>query len=201
MSKDKYDHIFKLVIIGDSAVGKTSIVQRFIDNSFDEDGSPTIGVDFGVKYLDISGKRIKTTIWDTAGQERFRTVTSSYYKGAQGVILVYDVTRRQTFQNIQSWLDEIDTYASNRLVKLLVCNKIDLKERTAVDREEAVALAKSKGMLFLECSAKTRHGISSVFQEICHKVLENPRLLASTTPMPTFVSDHRADQDESICGC
>lgn len=178
-----YDHLFKILLIGDAAVGKSSIMLRFTNDTFDDLLPSTIGVDFSVKMMDAGGKRIKMTIWDTAGQERFRTLTSSYYRGAQGVMLVYDVARRDTFLNLNRWLEEVETYHPGRgkdVVKLLVGNKVDTERR--VPREEAELWARSKGMLFMEASAKTTIGIKQVFSEVVEKILENPALLANTAP-------------------
>ena len=127
---DDYDHVFKLLLIGDAGVGKSSILLRYTDNTFDEHLQSTIGVDFKVKIANKDGKKIKLTIWDTAGQERFRTLTSAYYRGAQGIILTYDVTRRETFEALNVWLQEVDVYSpggGTNVVKLLVGNKIDKK--------------------------------------------------------------------------
>jgi|EP01083_Nonionella_stella_P096301 Ras-related protein Rab-18 len=178
-----YDHLFKLLMIGDAGVGKSSMLLRFTDDSFDEHIQSTIGVDFKVKHLDVAGKRIKLTIWDTAGQERFRTLTSSYYRGAQGVVMVYDVTRRDSFENLEQWLKEVKLYSPNNgegVIKLLVGNKIDLERK--VPREEAESWARSQGMLFLEASAKTRTGIKQCFMEIVRKIVEDPELLVNTVP-------------------
>mmetsp|Transcript_22257 Transcript_22257/g.32514 ORF Transcript_22257/g.32514 Transcript_22257/m.32514 type:complete len:224 (-) Transcript_22257:456-1127(-) len=178
-----YDHLFKLLMIGDAGVGKSSMLLRFTDDSFDEHIQSTIGVDFKVKHLDVSSKRIKLTIWDTAGQERFRTLTSSYYRGAQGVVMVYDVTRRDSFENLEQWLKEVKLYSPNNgegVVKLLVGNKIDMERQ--VPREEAEAWARSQGMLFLEASAKTRTGIKQCFMEVVQKIVEDPELLVNTMP-------------------
>jgi Ras-related protein Rab-18 len=158
-----YDYLFKVLIIGDASVGKSSMLLRFTDDSFDEHIQSTIGVDFKVKHLEVEGKRVKLTIWDTAGQERFRTLTSSYYRGAHGVVLVYDVTRTDSFENLQQWLKEVQMYSPGNgesVVKLLVGNKCDLERQ--VPFEEADAWARSQGMLFLEASAKTRLGIRQV---------------------------------------
>lgn len=179
-----YDHLFKLLVIGDAGVGKSSMLLRFTDDSFDEHIQSTIGVDFKVKHVDIMDKRVKLTIWDTAGQERFRTLTSSYYRGAQGIVMVYDVTRRDTFQNLEEWLREVNLYSPNNgegVVKLLVGNKIDLEGQTVL-RENAEAWAKRQGMLFLEASAKTRTGIRQCFMEIVQKILDDPDLLVNTIP-------------------
>lgn len=156
---------------------------RFTDDAFDENLGSTIGVDFKVKVVEAGSKRVKLTLWDTAGQERFRTLTSAYYRGGQGVILVYDVARPETFENLQAWLSEVETYTPHggtEVVKLLVGNKID-KPR-AVPRDEAMAWARHKGMLFLETSAKDNVGVEAAFEEVVHKILDNPVLLATTTP-------------------
>ncbi|KAK9230225.1 hypothetical protein WN944_023192 [Citrus x changshan-huyou] len=125
-SQQEFDYLFKLLMIGDSGVGKSSLLLSFTSDNFEE-LSPTIGVDFKVKYVDVGGKKLKLAIWDTAGQERFRTLTSSYYRGAQGIIMVYDVTRRDTFTNLSDvWAKEIDLYSTNQdCIKLLVGNKVD----------------------------------------------------------------------------
>jgi len=157
---------------------------RFTDDSFDDHIQSTIGVDFKVKHLDVSGKRVKLTIWDTAGQERFRTLTSSYYRGAQGVIMVYDTTRRDSFEHLSEWLKEVKLYTPNNgegVVKVLVGNKVDLPGK-AVSREDAEDWARSQGMLFLEASAKTRTGIKQCFVEAVQKILEDPDLLLNTAP-------------------
>eukprot|EP00854_Cymbomonas_tetramitiformis_P001966 gene1966-2650_t len=144
----EFDHLLKLLLVGDSGVGKSSLLLRFTQDSF-EDMSPTIGVDFKLKYVDIGDKKLKLTIWDTAGQERFRTLTSSYYRGAQGIILAYDVTRRETFENLSEiWLREVDMYATVQdAVWMIVGNKIDRSSERAVTREEGIALARSHGAL------------------------------------------------------
>jgi len=178
-----YDHLFKLLIIGDAGVGKSSILLRFTDDSFDDHIQSTIGVDFKVKHMDVRDKRVKLTVWDTAGQERFRTLTSSYYRGAQGVVLVYDVTQRDSFENLEQWLKEVKLHTSESgegVVKLLVGNKIDLERN--VSREEAEDWARSQGMMFLEASAKTKLGIRQCFLEVVQKILESPAILNNTTP-------------------
>eukprot|EP00629_Pelagomonadales_sp_RCC1024_P013061 CAMPEP_0119275770 /NCGR_PEP_ID=MMETSP1329-20130426/14382_1 /TAXON_ID=114041 /ORGANISM="Genus nov. species nov., Strain RCC1024" /LENGTH=198 /DNA_ID=CAMNT_0007276183 /DNA_START=213 /DNA_END=806 /DNA_ORIENTATION=- len=182
MADAGYDNLLKVLLIGDAGVGKSSMLLRFTDNTFDENLGSTIGVDFKVKMVEAGGKRIKLTLWDTAGQERFRTLTSSYYRGAQGIILVYDVTRRDTFDNLQHWLEEVEVYtpgSGSEVVKLLVGNKID--REAVVPRADAEDWARRKGMLFSEASAKASVGVDQAFDEIVEKILENPVLLASTT--------------------
>ena len=183
------DHVLKILMIGDAGVGKSSILQQFTDGYFSDQQQSTIGVDFKVKMMTVTGpderpKRVKVTIWDTAGQERFRTLTSSYYRGAQGIILVYDVSRRDTFESLHMWLQEVEQFSmggGKDVVKLLVGNKVD--QERIVDRAMASEWAEEKGMLFMEASAKTKEGIAQVFTEVVQKVLENPILLTNTRPV------------------
>lgn len=176
--QSSYDLSFKILLIGDSGVGKSSLLVSFISSSV-ADLPPTIGVDFKIKLLTVGGKRLKLTIWDTAGQERFRTLTSSYYRGAQGIILVYDVTRRETFTNLSDvWAKEIELYSTNQdCIKMLVGNKVDRELDRGVSREEGLALAKDLGCLFLECSAQTRENVEHCFEELASKIMEVPSLL------------------------
>jgi Ras-related protein Rab-18 len=149
---------------------------QFTDGYFNDNLQSTIGVDFKVKVMDVASpdgrpKRVKVTIWDTAGQERFRTLTSSYYRGAQGIILVYDVARKETFDSLSMWLQEVEQYSmggGKEVVKLLVGNKVD--QPRVVTRDQADEWARSRGMLFMEASAKTKEGISQVFNEVVQKV-------------------------------
>jgi len=164
----EYDQLFKILLIGDSGVGKSSILLRFTDDDFEEDHPATIGVDFKTKLITLDGKRVNLTIWDTAGQEKFRSLTSSYYRGTHGIILVYDVTKRVSFLSLEQWLNEVEMYSTNQdVITLLVGNKVDKSERE-VSREEAAKFAKAKSMLFIECSAKTKLGIQQAF-EACTK--------------------------------
>ncbi|KJE91151.1 GTP-binding protein yptV3 [Capsaspora owczarzaki ATCC 30864] len=168
---------FKLLLVGESNTGKSSLIMRFTDNVFDEDLSATIGVDFKVKQMFLNDTTIKLTIWDTAGQERFRTLTSSFYRGAHGVIFVYDVTRRETFDTaLDTWLTEVDTYATNDVVKMLIGNKIDQTEERQVSRAEGLAFAQRHSMLFIECSARTRVGVEQAFEELVQKMYDTPAL-------------------------
>lgn len=173
-----YDYSFKILLVGDSGVGKSSLLLSFISTHVD-DLSPTIGVDFKIKFLTVGEKKLKLTIWDTAGQERFRTLTSSYYRGAQGIILVYDVTRRESFTNLSDvWAKEVELYSTNQdCIKMLVGNKVDRETERLVTREEGIAFAQEYGCLFLECSAKTRTNVQKCFEELALKILEVPSLL------------------------
>ncbi|GAB2232090.1 hypothetical protein Droror1_Dr00011112 [Drosera rotundifolia] len=178
-STTEFDFLFKLLMIGDSGVGKSSLLLSFTSDIF-EDLSPTIGVDFKVKYVNVGGKKLKLAIWDTAGQERFRTLTSSYYRGAQGIIMVYDVTRRETFTNLREiWAREIDLYSTNQdCIKMLVGNKVDKEGERVVTKKEGTDFAREYGCLFIECSAKTRVNVQQCFEELVLKILDTPSLLA-----------------------
>ncbi|XP_020208867.1 ras-related protein RABC2a [Cajanus cajan] len=198
-----YDLSFKILLIGDSAVGKSSLLVSFISNS-SEDLSPTIGVDFKIKQLTVGGKRLKLTIWDTAGQERFRTLTSSYYRGAQGIILVYDVTRRDTFTNLSEvWSKEVELYSTNQdCVKMLVGNKVDRDSERVVSKEEGLALAEELGCLFFECSAKTRENVERCFQELSLKIMEVPSLLEEgSTVKRGILKQKQEPQTSEFGGC
>ncbi|GMN33042.1 hypothetical protein TIFTF001_003939 [Ficus carica] len=175
----EFDYLFKLLMIGDSGVGKSSLLLSFTSDTF-EDLSPTIGVDFKVKYVNVGGKKLKLAIWDTAGQERFRTLTSSYYRGAQGIIMVYDVTRRETFTNLSEiWAKEIELYSTNQdCIKMLVGNKVDKESDRVVTKKEGINFARECGCLFIECSAKTRVNVQQCFEELVLKILDTPSLLA-----------------------
>ncbi|XP_064617249.1 ras-related protein Rab-18A-like [Liolophura sinensis] len=166
----------KILIIGESGVGKSSLLLRFTDDTFDPDQAATIGVDFKVKTLTVDGNRAKLAIWDTAGQERFRTLTPSYYRGAQGVILVYDVSSKQSFQKLDAWLNELETFSTKHdIIKMLVGNKID-KDKREVTKEDGLKFARKHHMLFIEASAKTREGVQCAFEELVEKIIQTPGL-------------------------
>ena len=180
-----FDHTIKLLLVGDSGVGKSSLLLRFCNDTFEE-LSPTIGVDFKLKYMDMAGKRLKMTVWDTAGQERFRTLTSAYYRGAQGIVFVYDITRRETFDALaEVWSKEVDMYSTvDDCVKIVIGNKVDKakgeREEGWVTREEGETFARESGSLFLECSAKTKVSVREAFEELVKGVMENPSLMEET---------------------
>lgn len=164
------DYLFKLLLIGDSGVGKSCLLLRFADDSYVDSYISTIGVDFKIRTIELDGKAIKLQIWDTAGQERFRTITSSYYRGAHGIIIVYDVTDMDSFNNVKQWLSEIDKYASDNVSKLLVGNKCDLTEKRAVDQQMAKSFADELGIPFLETSAKDASNVEQAFLTMAGEV-------------------------------
>ncbi|KAK1159005.1 ras-related protein Rab-18-B-like [Acipenser oxyrinchus oxyrinchus] len=189
----------KLLIIGESSVGKSSLLLRFTDDKFDPELGSTIGVDFKVKSITSDGNNVKLAIWDTAGQERFRTLTPSYYRGAQGVILVYDVTRRETFKRLENWLNELETYCTkNNIVKMLVGNKIDKSDRE-LDRNEGLQFARKHAMLFIEASAKTRDGVQCAFEEVVEKIIQTPGLWATETPQRGVRLAEAASSQQGSC--
>ena len=172
MSSHKYDFLFKLLIIGESGVGKTCLLLRFTDDSFTQNHLTTIGIDFKIKIINIEDKLIKLQIWDTAGQERFRTITKTYYKGAHGIILTYDVTDQNSFKNIRNWIKQIEANAQTSVKKVLVGNKCDKPDRV-VTEEEGKKLADDYSMSFFETSAKTNQNVGEVFTYLTKEILKS----------------------------
>eukprot|EP01066_Platyproteum_vivax_P001754 Platyproteum_vivax@DN12212_c0_g1_i1.p1 len=167
-----YDHLFKLVLIGDSGVGKSCLLLRFADDTFTESYITTIGVDFRFRTIVVDEKVIKLQIWDTAGQERFRTITSAYYRGADGIIIIYDVSNKESFAHIDEWLGEVNRFANENTCKVLVGNKCDLKDERAVTLEEAEAKAKELGMEHVEASARMSINVEDAFTTIARDLLK-----------------------------
>ncbi|XP_034238060.1 ras-related protein Rab-1A isoform X2 [Thrips palmi] len=166
----EYDYLFKLLLIGDSGVGKSCLLLRFADDTYTESYISTIGVDFKIRTIDLEGKTIKLQIWDTAGQERFRTITSSYYRGAHGIIVVYDCTDQESFNNVKQWLEEIDRYACDNVNKLLVGNKCDLTNKKVIEFNVAKEYADQLGIPFLETSAKNATNVEQAFMTMAAEI-------------------------------
>ncbi|CAI2380236.1 unnamed protein product [Moneuplotes crassus] len=158
-----YDYLFKILLIGNSGVGKSSLLLRFSDDTFTGNFMPTIGVDFKIRTLEVDGKTIKLQIWDTAGQERFKTITSSYYKGAHGIIVVYDVTDKESFKNIDTWMNEIEKHASDNVSRILCGNKSDLEDSRQVSTDEGKELSDTYNIRFIESSAKDNSNVEEAF--------------------------------------
>jgi len=198
MTAAEHDFFFKILLIGDSGVGKSCLLLRFADDSWTETHISTIGVDFKIKTLEIDGKTVKLQIWDTAGQERFRTITSSYYRGAQGIILVYDCTDKESFNNVKQWMGEIDRYACENVNKLLVGNKCDLTDEKTVDTNTAKEFADSYDIPFIETSAKTAHNVEKCFVQIAtaikNRMSASPANKTTTTvPVGKESKSHKKD--------
>uniref|UniRef100_A0A1B6CYV0 Ras-related protein Rab-1A n=1 Tax=Clastoptera arizonana TaxID=38151 RepID=A0A1B6CYV0_9HEMI len=166
----EYDYLFKLLLIGDSGVGKSCLLLRFADDTYTESYISTIGVDFKIRTIDLDGKTIKLQIWDTAGQERFRTITSSYYRGAHGIIVVYDCSDLDSFNNLKQWLEEIDRYACENVNKLLVGNKCDLVDKKKVQHSVAKEYAEQLNIPFLETSAKSAVNVEQAFMTMAAEI-------------------------------
>ncbi|CAO3573474.1 unnamed protein product [Mortierella alpina] len=178
---------------------------RFVDGVFlaPDEISATIGVDFKVKVIDVEGKKYKLTIWDTAGQERFRTLTSSYYRGAQGVILVYDVSSRDSFNDLQTWFNELDTYCSSKeVVRMIVGNKVDKESSREVSKQEGQEFARKLQTLFVECSAKTKLGVQQAFDELVQQIIDTPSLWQKQAPANVRLQPNAESSAEaSGCSC
>ncbi|CAF1120705.1 unnamed protein product [Rotaria sordida] len=170
-TKCESDYLLKLLFIGDSGVGKSSLLLRFVKNTFNESFVSTIGVDFGCRTIQLHGKRVKLSIWDTAGHERFRTITNCYYRGAQGIILVFDVTDIKSFENIKIWLEGIDHHVSDNVKKLLVGNKCDLTSKRAIDYAVAQEFAKSLNLSYIETSSKNSTNVEQTFNNLVSEIL------------------------------
>eukprot|EP00897_Mesotaenium_endlicherianum_P008626 jgi/Mesen1/7792/ME000408S06914 len=163
-------YLFKMVLIGDSGVGKTNLASRYAHNEFYTDSKATIGVEFRSKTLEIDGKEVKAQLWDTSGQERYRAVTSVYYRGAVGALLVYDISRRATFDNVSQWLREIRCQGDTNLVVMLVGNKTDLAHLRAVSTEAGKELAAQEGMFFMETSALDSTNVDEAFETVITEI-------------------------------
>ncbi|XP_022734189.1 ras-related protein RABA5e-like [Durio zibethinus] len=167
------EYLFKIVIIGDSAVGKSNLLSRYARNEFNAHSKATIGVEFQTQSVEIDGKEIKAQIWDTAGQERFRAVTSAYYRGAFGALLVYDISRRATFDNVARWLDELNSHSDTTVARMLVGNKCDLENVREVTLEEGKSLAEAEGLFFLETSALDSTNVRTAFEMVIREIYNN----------------------------
>jgi small GTP-binding protein len=167
------EYLFKIVLIGDSAVGKSNLLSRFARNEFDSNSKATIGVEFQTQMVEIDGKEIKAQIWDTAGQERFRAVTSAYYRGAFGALVVYDISRRGTFDSIKRWLDELTIQNDSTVARMLVGNKCDLENIREVSIEEGKALAEEEGLFFMETSALDSTNVQTAFEIVIREIYNN----------------------------
>ncbi len=169
---DSYDYLFKTVLIGDSGVGKSNLLSRFTRDEFNLESKSTIGVEFASRTVQTDGKVIKAQIWDTAGQERYRAITSAYYRGAVGALLVYDISKRLTYENVPRWLKELRDHADENIVIMLVGNKRDLRHMRAVTTDEAKEFAEQNHLFFIETSALDSTNVEAAFKRILSEIMQ-----------------------------
>ena len=170
-SNKDYDYIFKIVLIGDTSVGKSCLLTRFADDQFSESYVTTIGVDFRFKTMIVCDKITKVQVWDTAGQERYRSITNAYYRGAEAIMIVFDMTNKDSFTHIQDWMEEIVKYTGKDVVIIVGANKSDLNDRN-VKKEEMEEFSKKKGIKIFECSAKTGDGVENAFKYMVETLIK-----------------------------
>ncbi|XP_055808458.1 ras-related protein RABA4d-like [Solanum dulcamara] len=187
----KIDYVFKIVLIGDSAVGKSQLLARFARNEFSLDSKATIGVEFQTKTLLVDNKTVKAQIWDTAGQERYRAVTSAYYRGAVGAMLVYDLTKRQSFDHMARWLEELRGHADKNIVIMLIANKCDLGSLRAVPVEDAQEFAERENLFFMETSALQSTNVEGAFMTVLTEIY---KIISKNTLTATPGADYGKSQ-------
>ncbi|OQV13177.1 Ras-related protein Rab-11A [Hypsibius exemplaris] len=189
---DEYDYLFKVVLIGDSGVGKSNLLSRFTRNEFNLESKSTIGVEFATRSVPIDGKTIKAQIWDTAGQERYRAITSAYYRGAVGALLIYDVCKHMTYDSVERWLKELRDHADQKIVIMLVGNKCDLRHLRAVPTDEAKGFAERNGLTFIETSALDATNVEQAFHGIAfHGILNEVYKIVTTREVYNDPTDNR----------
>ncbi|CEI91505.1 Putative Ras-like protein Rab-11A [Rhizopus microsporus] len=210
---DDYDYLFKVVLIGDSGVGKTNLLGRFTRNEFNLESKSTIGVEFATRSIQVDSKVIKAQIWDTAGQERYRAITSAYYRGAVGALLCYDISKHSTFESVSRWLKELRDHADSNIVIMLVGNKSDLRHLRAVPTEEAKQFASENGLSFIETSALDATNVELSFQRILtgkyefiyrivsNKALETSNNAIKPTGGQTILVSQSPDESKPSGGC
>lgn len=201
MASEQYDHLVKLLMLGDTAVGKSSLLMRFCEAHFESNFVVTIGVDFKWKQVERHGKTLKIQVWDTAGQERFRTITPMYYRAAMGVVISYDVTDQASFEHVEYWLTQLEQHGEGNVQRILVGNKSDLDSLRKVSRQDGEQLASRFNMAFFETSAKTGENVDEVFLKIADNVVE--QRFSGTTPHGNSNLDKfdLKDKKRRTCAC
>ena len=175
MDDDSYEIMVKVVLVGDSGVGKTNIMSKYLKNQFREDSKATVGVEFGSKQFTVENHQIKAQIWDTAGQERYKAITSAYYKGAKGAFVVYDITRKNTFETVNKWVSDISAAADKKITLILIGNKNDLEDQRQVTKEMGEEKAKELGLAFMETSACSGENLDKAFQLIINEIYKKSK--------------------------
>ena len=170
MEDDNYEMMFKVVLVGDSFVGKTNILSKYLKNEFHEDSKATVGVEFGSKEFNIEGHSIKAQIWDTAGQERYKAITSAYYKGAKGAFVVYDITRKSSYESIDKWVNDLKATADKKLTIVIIGNKCDLEDQRQVTKELGQEKASKLEVAFLETSASSGENLEKAFEMMVNEI-------------------------------
>ena len=168
--EDNYDYIYKIVLVGDSGVGKTNLLLRYLKNKFDQNSKATVGVEFGSKNITIDNSIVKAQVWDTAGQERYRSITSAYYKGSHGALVVYDVTKIESFNNVDKWISDLRNNTDEKLVIMLIGNKIDLEKERTVKTEEGQEKSNENEVAYIETSALDSRNVEKAFESIVTKI-------------------------------
>ena len=178
--EENYELMFKVVLVGDSNVGKTNIMSKYLKNEFHDDSKATVGVEFGSKQFIIEGHTIKAQIWDTAGQERYKSITNAYYKGSKGAFVVYDITRKETFDSVDKWIADLKQSGDKKITILLIGNKADLENQRVISKEQGEEKAKSFNLAFLETSAMNGQNLDTAFEMMikevydkCHSEIED----------------------------
>lgn len=203
-SDEAYNFVFKVVLIGESGVGKSNLLSRFTKNEFNHDSRTTIGVEFSTRTVQLNGFTIKAQIWDTAGLERYRAITSAYYRGAVGALLVYDITKHLTYESVERWLKELYDHADPHIVVMLVGNKTDLDSERSVPTEEAKDFAEKKGLLFLETSALESTNVEAAFNKVLeeiHKKVSSKEVVRGSISAVTLNSPRAENQEEKKPCC
>ena len=203
-SNEDYEFIFKVLLLGNSNVGKSSLFLRFIDDIWNDTFVPTIGVDFKIKTFNIDNKKIKMQIWDTAGQERFKNIIASYYRGAHGILLIYDVTDKDSFKNLSNWLIEIEKNSSKNVLKVLIGNKTDLEEKRVISYNQAKEFADSYGLKYIETSAKKNLNVNEAFETLGRELMaasDDKRITKQKQNKKVTVSNAQDLTPEQKKGC
>lgn len=194
------EFVYKLLILGDSSVGKTCFLLRYCDNLYNENHIATIGVDYRVKNIEIENSKIKLQVWDTAGQDRFKSITKSYYKGAHGILLLFDITSRESFHNIRSWVDTIKNNTVIGAPIILIANKIDLTDSRVISKEEAEEFANSKDLIYIESSARLNTNVKESFMMLCKKI-HDEKIVESVVDKKKKIEEYKKEleKDDSRC--